>query len=147
MQIRHYTPDDWGGWKRMRTALWSDQTEEDMRRWLAREDVVTIVASDADGELAGFAEAGERSWAEGAVEGPVAYLEGWYVEPSARKRGVGAALIRAVEAWARARGYRDLCSDTGPDNGASQRAHERLGFGEVDRAVLYHKRLHSDSVD
>jgi aminoglycoside 6'-N-acetyltransferase I len=127
----------------MRTALWADQTEADMRRWLTREDAVTLVATGPDGKLVGFAEAGERSWAEGAVDGPVAYLEGWYIEPEARGMGVGAALVYAVEEWARARGYRDLCSDTAPGNIASQRAHERLGFAEVDRAVLYHKSIRS----
>lgn len=125
----------------MRTALWPDQTEADMRRWLERPDSVTMMAELPDGSLAGFVEAGERSWAEGAAEGPVAYLEGWYVEPAERGKGAGLALVRSVEAWARERGYRDLCSDTSPDNPVSQRAHERLGFVEVDRAVLFHKAL------
>ena len=141
MKVRPYAATDFPGWKRMRTALWADQTEKDMHRWLERTDAVTLVAELPDGRLAGFAEAGERSWAEGAVEGPVAYLEGWYVEPGERGRGIGVALVRSVEAWARERGYRDLCSDTGPENGVSLRAHARLGFTEVDRAVLFHKPI------
>ncbi len=125
----------------MRTALWADQTERDMHRWLERTDAVTLVAELPDGGLAGFAEAGERSWAEGAVEGPVAYLEGWYVEPEWRGQGIGSALVRGVETWARKRGYRDLCSDTSPENPVSLRSHLQLGFLEVDRAVLFHKAL------
>lgn len=141
MKVRPYADADFSGWKRLRTALWEDQTEADMRQWLARPDTVTLVAEGADGALLGFAEAGERSWAEGATAGPVAYLEGWFVDPDWREQGIGTALVRGVETWARAHGYRDLCSDTGPDNPVSLHAHVRLGFVEVDRAVLFHKTL------
>jgi aminoglycoside 6'-N-acetyltransferase I len=58
-----------------------------------------------------------------------------------RRQGVGAALVRAAEAWARARGYRDLASDALLDNLPSHEAHVALGFGEVERSVKYRKVL------
>ena len=145
--IRPYIQADRAEWGRMRTALWPDQTERDMTAWLERRDAAVIVAervsasSESPGPLCGFAEVGERSHADGCTTNPVAYLEGWYVDSDVRRHGVGTALVRAVEAWARARGLQELASDTWLDNTISQRAHQRLGFTETDRAVLYRKTL------
>jgi hypothetical protein len=47
-----------------------------------------------------------------------------------------------VEAWARAR-VRKLAPDALLDNEPCQRAHEQLGFREVERAVRYRKSLAS----
>ena len=71
----------------------------------------------------------------------MAVLEGWYVDPDRRGTGIGRALVEAVEAWARDRHLQELASDALLGNEASQRAHERLGFVEVERAVRYRKAL------
>jgi aminoglycoside 6'-N-acetyltransferase I len=125
----------------MRTALWPDQTDNDMNDWLGRSDAVTFVAVRADGGLCGFIEAGTRSYAEGCRSSPVPYVEGWYVDADVRRSGVGTALFRAVETWAREQGYAELASDADVANPISQQAHARLGFEEVDRAVHYRKSL------
>ena len=130
----------------MRTALWHDQTEADMHAWIARTQsqtspAATILATTDQGIPIGFVEAGTRSHADGCESSPVAYIEGWYVDPDHRRRGVGAELIRAAEAWARAQGLTELASDAELENERSQRAHESLGFQETDRVVLYTKRL------
>jgi aminoglycoside 6'-N-acetyltransferase I len=125
----------------MRTALWPDQIAADMAEWLARPDTVVIVADASDGQLRGFAEVGERSVADSCDTSPVAYLEGWWVDAAVRRQGVGASLIAAAEAWAMARGFSEFASDTTLDNVGSQEAHVRLGFVEVERAVLYRKVL------
>ncbi len=116
----------------MRTALWPDQTPDDMADWLARDAATVIVAArPEDDGLIGFVEVGERDFADGCETRPVGYIEGWWVDPAHRRAGVGAALIRAAEAWARARGRQEIASDVEFDNVASQRAHASLGFNEV----------------
>jgi len=139
--IRPYAPADYAEWRRMRTALWPGQTEDDMAAWLARSDTAVIVAVRATGSLCGFVEVGERTNADGCESGPVPYVEGWWVDADVRRQRIGARLIEAVESFARSRGYRELASDTETHNVISQRAHERLGFVELDRVVLYRKDL------
>jgi aminoglycoside 6'-N-acetyltransferase I len=125
----------------MRTSLWPDQTDSDMAAWLLRPDTVVFVAECTPAALCGFVEVGERSSADGCDSSPVAYIEGWYVDEGARRQHIGARLIEAAESWARARGYSELASDTQIDNATSQAAHQRLGFHETDRCVLYRKAL------
>lgn len=129
----------------MRCALWPDQTaaenEADMDAWLARPDTAVFVCQRDSEGLCGFAEVGTRPYADGCRTSPVAFLEGWYVDPDCRGAGIGRGLVEAVEAWARERGLQELASDALLDNEASHRAHERLGFAEVERAVRYRKAL------
>lgn len=143
--IRALEPGDRAEWHRLRLALWPDvapvEHEAEMRAWLERADTAVFVAARSGGGLAGFAEAGTRPYADGCLTSPVAFLEGWYVDADARRLGVGRALVEAVEQWARSRALSELASDALLDNTASQRAHEAVGFSEVERAVRYCKSL------
>lgn len=100
-----------------------------------------FIAQDAAGSALGFLELAVRSFSDGCESMPVPHVEGWYVEPSARGRGVGRALMRAAEAWSTERGYTELASDTELANVASLRAHERCGFQEVERLIKLRKPL------
>jgi aminoglycoside 6'-N-acetyltransferase I len=101
-----------------------------------------FVACSGDGVPIGFAEVGLRSHADGCDPSqPVGFVEGWYVEPEWRRRGVGAALLAAAEEWARAQGCAEMGSDALIDNEISQQAHEALGYAEIDRCVHYRKEL------
>ena len=113
-----------------------------MRDWFARKDAATFVAFDAANPetLLGYADVGERSVVDGC-DGPAAYLEAWYVKDEWRKQGIGEALLRACEGWARAQGYREMGSDALLDNTDSQRLHKKFGFDEHDRVVTFRKTL------
>jgi GNAT superfamily N-acetyltransferase len=56
------------------------------------------------------------------------YLISLWVVGEARGRGVGAALVAEVVAWARARGLQRLFLDVGAHNAAARRLYERHGF-------------------
>ncbi len=134
----------------MRHALWPDGSLEEHAReveqilagaWPGLYPFAIFVAEN-DGEVTGFAEVTLRSSANGCDPSrPVGYLEGWFVEAAARRRGIGAALVRAAEDWARAQGCTEMASDTWIDSEVSQRAHEALGFEVVDRVVTFRKTL------
>src|SRR4051794_24125164 len=140
MQIRRWQQGDDAEWLRMRCALWPGDPvahQEEMAQLAARTEEVVLVAVRPDGSgLAGFAEVGTRPYADGCDTSPVAYLEGWYVDADVRRQGIGAALVRAAEAWAREHGYREFASDALLDNVESQQAHEALGFVEVERRAV-----------
>jgi aminoglycoside 6'-N-acetyltransferase I len=148
LPARAYTPSDRAEWLRMRLALWPQMDADaqllDMDVWLSQPDHTVLVvprSADNSARLAGFAEVGTRSVAEGCETTPVGYLEGWYVDPDMRRQGIGAALVRAAEDWARAMGFRELGSDTEISNTTSQAAHAALGFTEAERLVVYRKTL------
>jgi len=131
----------------MRHALWpyqlADHTREVDRYFrgeLAMPMEVLLAVDDTDGPI-GFVELFIRPYAEGCTTSRVAFLEGWYVEPSWRRRGVGAALVRAAEAWARAQGCTEFASDSLIDHTEGHAAHRAVGFEEVERIVCFRKNL------
>jgi aminoglycoside 6'-N-acetyltransferase I len=146
--VRPATPADAAGWLRMRRDLWPDGSTEEHRteidrflRGHAREPQAVLVAERGDGALAGFAELSIRPCAEGCRTDRVAYLEGWYVVPEARRRGIGRALVAAAEAWAATQECTELGSDTPSANGISTAAQLAAGFAEVGLVRCFRKEL------
>jgi aminoglycoside 6'-N-acetyltransferase I len=130
---------------RMRAALWPDEDPEELAseldKLLADPTQVAFVAERGDGRLGGFAEASIRRYANSNDESPCAFLEGWWVDEDVRRRGVGRALVAAVEDWARAQGFTELGSDALIDNTLSHTAHRALGFEERERVIYFRKWL------
>ncbi len=146
MRIRPVEERDRAAWLRLRSALWPDDEaahEREIDRFFAgslREPDAVLVAEQG-GRLVGMAEVSIRAYAEGCATDQVGYLEGWYVEPAVRKRGVGRALLRAGEGWARSQGCTEFASDAELDNEASARAHFACGFEETGRIRYFKKSL------
>lgn len=147
MRTRYIQPGDAAEWARLRQLLWPAPPGEHEREIAAffggnrRDPAGVILAIAEDGQAIGLAEVSIRSYAEGCATDRVAYLEGWFVEETQRRRGVGAALILAVEDWARAQGCTELASDTEIHNHLSESAHAALGFTEVERIICFRKEL------
>jgi aminoglycoside 6'-N-acetyltransferase I len=72
---------------------------------------------------------------------PVAFLEGIYVVPEFRLRGVARTLVDAVMIWAKAAGCHELASDSLLPNTDAHAAHRALGFEETERVVYFRKAL------
>lgn len=134
-------------WERMRQALWPAPPGEHAKEIASffeghrRNPAEVLIALADSGQVAGFAELSIRPYAEGCYSGRVAYLEGWFVEVSARGKGFGAALVRASEEWGRQQGCTELASDAEIDNAGSAAAHRALGFVEVERIICFRKAL------
>jgi aminoglycoside 6'-N-acetyltransferase I len=147
-RVRPVEPNDAAAWLRLRHALWPESAEarhaEDIQDYFAgrsQEPLAVLIAEDRGGHPVGTAELSIRPSAEGCETNRVAYLEGWFVVPEARRRGVGRALIEAAEAWARAQGCTEFASDTQPDNTEGMAAHRASGFTDVGTIQCYRKEL------
>jgi phosphinothricin acetyltransferase len=105
-------------------------TLEMRREWLRAKHAASLpvfVASEGE-RILGFASYGPfRAWPayKYSVELSV------YVDVTARRQGIGTALVRAVVSDADARGLRVVMAGITADNEISLRLHERLGFREV----------------
>lgn len=147
MTTRTVQPADAAGWLRLRQLLWPVPVGAHEREIAAffngvrRDPAEVILAIGDNGRPLGLAEVSIRSYAEGCTTDRVAYLEGWFVEEAHRQAGVGAALVVAVEDWARAQGCTELASDTEIHNQVSAAAHAALGFTEVERIICFRKDL------
>ncbi|WPP53047.1 aminoglycoside 6'-N-acetyltransferase [Catalinimonas niigatensis] len=78
---------------------------------------------------------------EGTTTSPVAYVEGIYVKPEYRKRGIGKQLITFGESWAKQKGCTEYASDVELPNTKSIAFHQKAGFEEVNRIVCFAKKL------
>jgi len=64
------------------------------------------------------------------------FIDDFYVRPSARGRGAGAALLAAAREGAVERGVRALHVEVGPDNAIARRVYGRAGYGESGHLFL-----------
>lgn len=146
--VRPARPTDAESWLLLRCALWPEGSEAEHRGEInlflagqAREPQAVLLAEDGPGQVVGLAELSIRPCAEGCRTNRVLYLEGWFVVPEARGRGVGRALVAAAEEWGRAKGCREFASDSHPNNKVSVAAHRALGFAEVGLVRCFRKEL------
>lgn len=146
VRVRPVTRADRDVWVELRTALWPEHPDDHPAEVAAflrdpPEGASCFLAEDGDGAVVGFAEVGLRTYAEGCTSSPVGYLEGIYVETSARGEGYAKALVMACEAWARARRCTELASDRALGDEVSGAFHLAVGFEEAGRIVCYRKAL------
>jgi aminoglycoside 6'-N-acetyltransferase I len=137
------------GWLPLRAALWphcsAAEHLAEMAAFLAQpERFAQFVAYDESRPRRpiGLAEASIRTdYVNGTETSPVGFLEGIYVVPEHRRRGIARSLVGVVSAWASARGCCELASDARLDNLLSHHVHGALGFLETERVVYFRKAL------
>jgi aspartate racemase len=140
------------GWLELRDALWpgTDRASHvsDMTAFLADPGrYAQRVARDDAARALGFVEASLRhDHVNGTSSSPVAFLEGLYVAPDARRRGVARRLVDAIVAWAVERGCTELASDADLANEASHDLHRALGFEVTERVVYFRRSLPAASL-
>ena len=143
--VRRATLADASSLARLRHALWPDSSEAehrlDVERFFAGPQTAPILVVEDRSGLLGFAELSIRPYAEGCETDRVGFLEGWFVVPEARHRGIGRKLVAAGERWARSVGCTEFASDAEVDNADSAAAHRALGFTEVGLVRCFRKDL------
>jgi aminoglycoside 6'-N-acetyltransferase I len=101
-----------------------------------------FIAYAESGQAVGLVEASVRTdYVNGTHSSPVAFLEGIYVVPEARRKGVARALVALVEQWALGSGCREFASDASIENQLSHIVYRALGFQETERVVFFRRLL------
>lgn len=146
MVIRLLEKKDISAWVQMRNELWQDadieqlsQEAESIFLHLAKNPV--FVAEITGSQLVGFLEVGLREYVDGCDTSPVAYIEGMYVKAGFRQQGVVNQLVMEAKKWAKSIHCQELASDTELENELSQLVHQKLGFEEVSRLVIFRQFL------
>jgi aminoglycoside 6'-N-acetyltransferase I len=135
------------GWLRMRQELWPHCSREEhlaeMSSFCSQpERFVQFIAYENSNQAVGFIEVAVRTdYVNGTDFSPVAFLEGIYVVPEARRRDTARALVAAAERWAINKGCREFASDAAIENELSHTMHRALGFEETERVVFFRKPL------
>lgn len=145
ISIHQCSSNDQPGWLALRMALWPHASREEhlaeMAEMLSQPTrFIQFLACADDGEAVGLLEMSIRSdYVNGTESSPVPFLEGLFVIPALRGKGIARQLVRVAEAWAAAHGYSELASDALLENEAGQAVHRALGFEETERVVCFRK--------
>jgi aminoglycoside 6'-N-acetyltransferase I len=117
-RVRHVAPDDSAAWAVLRRSLWPESTVEEHAAEIGQffageleEPHAVMFAVSDDREIAGLIELSERRRVPGCRTERVGFIEGLYVVPGLRHRGVARMLIRAAKDWARQSGCTEFASD------------------------------------
>jgi aminoglycoside 6'-N-acetyltransferase I len=138
---------DQSGWLELREQLWPDCSSSEhlaeMAMFLASpQRFGQFVEYDESGTAVGFIEVAVRNdYVNGTDSSPVAFLEGIFVDPNTRKRGIARKLMAEAEQWARDHGCSELASDASTENAQSHAMHKAFGFSETERVVFFKKVL------
>ena len=145
MTIRKIVESDRADWVRLRNALWPGSLwdhDVETRKYFERPGTALIVfVAAVNARIVGFIEMDFRPYAPGCASSPVAFIEGWYVEPAYQRHGIGRALVEAAEARARVMGHTEMGSDAELENADGIAAHRAVGYEEVERIVCFRRSL------
>ncbi|HLA96138.1 MAG TPA: aminoglycoside 6'-N-acetyltransferase [Pyrinomonadaceae bacterium] len=145
--VRPVRESDLNEWFRLRNLLWDENADDDHRAEMMdilghpEMQLVLVADSGEHGKLIGFLEASIRPFVEDCETDSVGYLEGWYVEPDYRKKGVGGEMVKSAERWAKQKGCTEMASDAEVGNDLSLTAHSQLGYAITSRLVHLRKEL------
>lgn len=129
--FRRLHPDDWDEFRRIRlrslaeapdafSSTFEEAAQLDESEWRrrlgARAQFVALSGSEAVGTAGGIEDGGR------------AELISMWVDPSARRSGVGSGLLGAVGEWARSQGHLTLWLWVVEGNLTAERLYARLGF-------------------
>ncbi len=122
-------------------ALWQN-TEKD----LIKSDFVytighldhRVLLAKSDKEYIGFIHISIRSgFVEGADRTPVGYVDGIYVKPDFRRKGVAKELYHAGLEWLKSKKCTQVGGDIGINNNLCPDFYIGMGFKEVNRRIFY----------
>lgn len=145
MAIEKLSFDNLSAFTQLALELWPEGVWEEEREFyqslISSENDACLMFYSKEAAVAFIHVSIRNDYVEGAEKSPTAYLEGIFVKPHVRKRGIGKRLIREAEIWAKSKGLSQLASDTPISNTGSVEFHTHAGFEEVERVVCFIKPI------
>lgn len=142
--IREMTVSDRDSWADMYSNLYTESSRIGMLLEIDRilnSPVRAGYCAEFRDRKIGFAEYNVREFANGCVSKPVPFMEGIWVDPEFRERGVASLLFSHLELVAKAAGYTEIGSDVLTENQISIDVHRQFGFEETERVIYFRKGL------
>jgi aminoglycoside 6'-N-acetyltransferase I len=141
MELREASATELDDWVALRQALWPDHVSTELRaeaeHILSATNAICFLAFDSDNGVVGFIEGALYQGANGHY----GHVEGWYVDPEFRRRGLGRRLVSQLEQWCLHRNIRTLTSDTDPRFPLSPKNHVGAGFRVLGEMTIFIKNL------
>jgi len=128
-------------WIELCKALWPDTTAQDLIEGRAAYKLSDFLYYTGNEAVAFISLSMRHEYVPGTQTTPVGYLEGIYVKPEFRKRGIAKELVTYAKEWAFSQGCNEMASDVELHNEDSQLFHEKIGFTEVPRFISYTMNL------
>lgn len=116
-----------------------DGCRDYIRQRMKNSESVIFVAENDAGDIVGFTQL-YHSFCSVAMR-PIVYLYDLFVAPSARRAGVGRALMAQATDYARASGATRMQLDTAHDNMPGQALYESLGWVRDTHFYAYQLQL------
>lgn len=148
MKIVVATKEHVEDWATLRAMFWNSTNAQDHASELIGEFLSgtsgqqAFIAFSEQGAALGFAEMSlRRDYVPGCISSPTLFLEGIFVHPTYRRKGVARGLLAACKDRGRQVGCVDFASNAALDNHASRAFHTKLGFGETEKVVYFHQSI------
>jgi len=136
------TSENENEWAELCIALWSNNTTDDMLEELHSGKLPSEYLYMVESKAVAFISLSLRTdYVEGTDSSPMGYLEGIYVNPNFRGRGIAEKLVEFATEWSISKGCTELASDCELDNEDSRLFHGKIGFEEANRIICFTMNL------
>jgi GNAT superfamily N-acetyltransferase len=129
----------------MAKDLWPDYSPEELRvtfaEILSQDKFHILLYLIAEKSIAFIYLSIRVDYVEGSDQSPTGYVEGIYVKPAYRKKGIAQKLVEAGEQWVKQKGCKQIGSDILLHNQLSYNFHLHCGFREAARLIAFIKDL------
>jgi len=132
------TKENETSWAELCVELWEELTVDSVIRMSHEGLFKNEFLYFEDDKPAAFLSLSLRSdYVEGTKSRLTGYIEGLYVRPEFRRKGIAEKFVKYAKEWSEGFGCTELASDCTIDNEASQAFHKYMGFTETNRIVCY----------
>lgn len=135
----------------MALDLWPDNIYEELKAEIldlmnGKKNIFLI--SLTNDSISGFIHMSIRTdYVEGSDSSPVGFVEGIFVKPGFRNKGIARLLFKAGEEWAKSKGCTQVGSDIEINNTVSYKFHKKIGFEEANRIICFIKDINYERED